>query len=101
MIGLQKRCQTLKKQAMAEQDLNYSSGRPVGQPAGRFLADYNVTAWPQLIIWDEDQMIWDDQLGSSVAIAFMYINVHIDNCNFANVSASPDILYSMIQDTHY
>ena len=42
---------------MAEQDLNYSSGRPVGQPAGRFLADYNATVWPQLIIWDEDQMI--------------------------------------------
>ena len=67
MIGLQKRCQTLKKQAMAEQDLNYSSGRPVGQPAGRFLADYNATAWPQLIIWNEDQMIWDSQLGPSVA----------------------------------
>ena len=50
----------------------------VGQSAGRlvgfFLAVYNATAWPQLIIWDEDQMIWDDQLGPSVAKVYIYQN---------------------------
>ena len=39
----------------------------VGRPVGRFQADYNATVWPQLIIWDGDQMIWDVQLGPSVA----------------------------------
>ena len=45
-------------------NFNYSSGRS----AGRFHADYNATAWPQLIIWNADQMSWDDKLGPSVAI---------------------------------
>ena len=40
----------------------------VGRPVGRFQADYNATVWPQLIIWDGDQMILDVQLGRSVAI---------------------------------
>ena len=26
-----------------------------------------ITAWPQLIIWDDDQMSWDAQLGPSLA----------------------------------
>ena len=44
-------------------DFNYASGRS----AGRFHADYNAAVWPQLIIWDADQMSWDDKLGPSVA----------------------------------
>ena len=42
---------------------------PIGWSAGRSPNDYNATAWPQLIIWDVDQMSWDGQLGPSVAIS--------------------------------
>ena len=39
---------------------------PTRWSAGQSPNDYNATAWPQLIIWDEDQMILDDQLGPRV-----------------------------------
>ena len=43
-------------------------GRPAGRPASRFHAEYNAAAQPKLIIWDDDQMIWDGQLGPSVGL---------------------------------
>ena len=47
------------------------AGRPVGRlKVGWFHGDYNATMWPQLIIWDGDQMIRVGQLGPSVAIIF-------------------------------
>ena len=38
---------------------------------GQFEDDFDAT-WPQLIICDEDQKIWDGQLGPSVAIRFEF-----------------------------
>ena len=43
----------------------------VGPRAGWIRGDYNATMWPQLIIWDDDPIIWDGQLGLSVAKMFL------------------------------
>ena len=46
----------------------------VGRVAGWFPIDYNAPTWPRLIIWEGDQMIWDGQLGPSVATSFMILS---------------------------
>ena len=50
-------------------------GWPAGWSVGWFHAEYDATSWPQLIIWNDDPMIWDGQMGPSVVINKMNLYI--------------------------